>query len=140
MSVLHRDLSSGCLLDMPDGCKLRVDELTGSPSERSRLYSMGIIPGTEIEVCRSAEGAGSVCVRIRQCSMVLGESMAKGIHCCQADDYPLVAREYGHRHQHGHYPGHGVHGSDHSSSDPAEECHCRKHFHDSEKGTNIRST
>jgi Fe2+ transport system protein FeoA len=67
------------LLEMPSDCGLRVEELTGSPSQRSHLYAMGILPGTEMELCARACGAGSVCVRVRQCSLVLGESMAKAV-------------------------------------------------------------
>lgn len=77
------------LLDMPSGSRLMVEELTGSPALRSKLYAMGILPGTEIEVCRQSCGKGSVCVRVRQCSLVLGESLARAIHC----------RAAGHQHQ-----------------------------------------
>lgn len=76
------------LLDMPAGCKLRVEELTGSPSIRSKLYAMGILPGTEVELCRQGCGKGSVCLRVRQSSLVLGESMARSIFCSTAVEQP----------------------------------------------------
>jgi ferrous iron transport protein A len=69
------------LLDMPCDCGLRVEALIGSSSLRSRLYAMGILPGTEIELCARSCDEGSVCVRVRQCSLVLGESAAKAILC-----------------------------------------------------------
>jgi ferrous iron transport protein A len=74
-------LQTSSLLDIPCACELRVEELTGSPSLRSRLYAMGILPGTEMELCAPPCGKGSVCVRVRQCSLVLGESMARAILC-----------------------------------------------------------
>ena len=85
------------LLDMPSGCRLCVEELVGSPSVRSRLYSMGILPSTEMELCRGGCGKGNVCVRVRQCSLVLGEGMAKAIFCRPAD-----GREHHRRHHHHH--------------------------------------
>jgi ferrous iron transport protein A len=85
MRSFQTPVESGSLLDMPSGCPLLVDDLQGSPSIRSRLYAIGILPGTEIEVCRQARGKGSVCVRVRQCSLVLGESMARAITCRPAE-------------------------------------------------------
>lgn len=87
------------LLEMPSGCTLFVEELVGSASLRSRLYSMGILPGTEMELCRGGCGRGNVCVRVRQCSLVLGEAMARAIYCRPAD-----GREHHRRH---HHTGHG---------------------------------
>jgi ferrous iron transport protein A len=71
---------------MPCGCRLRVSNLAGSPSSRSRLYAMGILPGAEMEVCQSGGGTGSVCVRVRQSSVVLGEKLARSIYCRMIDD------------------------------------------------------
>jgi len=73
--------SDAPLTEMPCGCKLRVLDLVGSPALRSRLYAMGILPDTEMEVCQSGNGAGNVCVRIRQSSLVLSEDLAKSIYC-----------------------------------------------------------
>jgi ferrous iron transport protein A len=66
---------------MPCDCGLQVEELIGSPSLRSRLYAMGILPGTEIELRARSCGDGNVCVNVRQCSLVLGESLARAIVC-----------------------------------------------------------
>lgn len=73
------------LLDAPAGRKLRVERLNGSREIRSRLYSMGILPGTEVEVYNAARGKGCVCVRVRQGSLVLGESMAEAVCCAEQD-------------------------------------------------------
>ena len=69
------------LPDMPCGCRLEVADLTGSPLLRAKLYAMGIFPGTDMKICHSCERHGSVCVRVRQCSLVLGESLARSIFC-----------------------------------------------------------
>jgi ferrous iron transport protein A len=84
MAAAHNFHESGCLLDMPCGCKLKVDALTGNDAIRSKLYSLGILPGAELEVSRPAAGGGNVCVRVRQCSLVLGKDVACGIRCCPA--------------------------------------------------------
>lgn len=73
--------ASACLLQMPCGHKLRVDDLRGSPSLLARLYALGILPGTELELCKPAEECGSVCIRVRQSSLVLDASVAEGIYC-----------------------------------------------------------
>lgn len=86
MSAPWKEPRLASLLDMPCGRKLRVEELTGSPSVRSRLYSMGILPGTEMEVCRPSDGSSCLCVRVRQSSLVLDETMAGSIMCRPADD------------------------------------------------------
>jgi len=90
-----------CLLDMPRGSKLQVDNLQGDPACLSRLYSLGILPGTELEVC-SSEGAGNVCVRVRQCSLVLGEDIANCIHCFPSGDKRCRGAHFGHPHRNGH--------------------------------------
>ncbi|MDL2291107.1 ferrous iron transport protein A [Desulfovibrio sp. OttesenSCG-928-F20] len=87
---------------MPPGCPLLVTDLKGSPALRSRLYAMGILPGTELELCQGCD-RGSVCVRVRQCSLVLGESLANAIYCCPA-------LRQGHLRRHGHHGFHGPHG------------------------------
>ena len=73
------------LLDAPRGRKLRVERLGGTREIRSRLCSMGILPGTELEVCNAARGKGCVCVRVRQGSLVLGESMAEAVCCAEEE-------------------------------------------------------
>ena len=72
------------LLNAPKGRKLRVEELNGTREIRSRLYSLGILLGTELEVNNCPRGKGSVCVRVRQGSLVLDESAAGAV--CFAED------------------------------------------------------
>ena len=85
MDIQQAVHQTASLLDMPCDRGLRVEELIGSPSLRARLYAMGILPGTEMELCAQPCGTGSVCVRVRQCSLVLGESMARAILCRAMD-------------------------------------------------------
>lgn len=107
------------LLDMPSGCKLCVEELTGSPSMRSRLYSMGILPGTEMELCRGGCGSGTVCVRVRHCSLVLGEGMARAIFCRPADGgHEHHRRHHHHPHSHHHHGRMGFKGACHGEAAP----------------------
>lgn len=101
MRFSHAPTEPGSLLDMPSGCPLLVEDLQGSPSIRSRLYSMGILPGTELEVRCQACGKGSVCVRVRQCSLVLGEAMARAIRCRPAG-CPHSGQGRRHHHHHHH--------------------------------------
>jgi Fe2+ transport system protein FeoA len=42
---------------------------------------MGILPGTEMELRARPCKDGNVCVNVRQCSLVLGESLARAIVC-----------------------------------------------------------
>lgn len=69
------------LLNMPCGSRFMVEDVSGAPAVRSKLCALGILPGTEIEVCRHGKGAGAVCVRVRQSSLVLGENLARSIYC-----------------------------------------------------------
>ena len=101
------------LLDMPCGQKLRVMSLTGEPPVRSRLCSLGILPGTEIEVCQAHPGKGSIRVRVRESSLVLGQSMAESVECeCVLADKEIqhhdgcCGKHHGGEKVHGHKHGH----------------------------------
>lgn len=72
------------LLEQPEGSILHVDALDGPLAERSKLYAIGILPGTPLEVCSRCGKTGSVCVRVRHSSVVLGEGMARCIMCRKA--------------------------------------------------------
>ena len=74
----------GCRLrDLPDGTTARVRELHGCSHLRSRLYSLGIVPGTEITV--HGQGDGGCRVQLRDTCVVLdcesaGCIMCDGVH------------------------------------------------------------
>jgi len=42
-----------------------------------------------MEVCQPGDGTGNVCVRVRQSSLVLGESLAGTIFCRAVDENDL---------------------------------------------------
>lgn len=84
---------SAPLFDMPEGRPLRITDVQGSPELRSKLYAMGILPGTIIKICNRSCGQGSLCVRIRHCSLVIGEALAKAIVC-----RPAMGHGRGHDH------------------------------------------
>lgn len=69
------------LLDMPAGRQVRVSGLTGDCAVRSRLCALGVTPGTALEICAECGNRGSRRVRVRNSSLVLGESLAGCIQC-----------------------------------------------------------
>lgn len=86
MSATFEEGSAACsLLDLPEGSMLHVEELQGSSAERSRLYAMGILPGTPMELCQRCGRNGSLFVRVRHSSLVLGKDIAGCIRCRRLD-------------------------------------------------------
>ena len=75
------------LLQVPPGQKVRVKNLEADGPTRARLCALGLTPGTEVEVCMNCCGEGACRVRVREASLVLGESVAGSIlcECCQAE-------------------------------------------------------
>ena len=76
------------LLDMPAGRKVRVAAVTGDGATRSRLCALGVTPGISVEICPECGCRGARRVRVRNSSLVLGESLARCIQCecCRADE------------------------------------------------------
>lgn len=72
-----------CLSDLLKGARACVRTLTGDAAERNRLLSIGFTPGTMVEV--KGCDAEHCCVFLRNCSVVLGGSVARRI-VCEADD------------------------------------------------------
>ena len=66
------------LLNAPCRRKLRVAGLDGPRDVCARLCALGILPGVELEIPEAAHG-GNVRVRVRQGTLVLGESMASAV-------------------------------------------------------------
>lgn len=82
MSATCEDNGAACsLLDLPEGSMLHVEDLEGSCAERSRLYAMGILPGTSLELCQRCGRSGSLHVRVRHSSLVLAKEIAGCIRC-----------------------------------------------------------
>ncbi|HEU6436245.1 MAG TPA: FeoA family protein [Nitratidesulfovibrio sp.] len=74
------------LSDIPAGCRVRVRRLCDKQGERGRLCALGITPGTEIEVCSQA---GACCVRVRDSSLVLGDTLACEVYCEPVHSAPV---------------------------------------------------
>lgn len=119
MKCLHKDAyfagHAAPLADMPCGSVLLVESVDGSPELRSKLYSLGILPGTEMKVFRHGCDRGCLCVRVRHSSLVLSEEMARAVVCRPADcerrrHHPHVlfggGRCRAHQAHHGHHARH----------------------------------
>jgi len=76
----HHDAGENCLMDLPAGTRVRVRELRGDRRLRSRLYSMGLLPGTEVTLCgRNDTGCR---IQVRDTCLVLDCESAGSILCC----------------------------------------------------------
>jgi ferrous iron transport protein A len=69
------------LMHARPGRRLRVARLDGSGEIMTRLCSLGILPGTELEVTAGTPGSGCVCVRTRRGVLALGENLRQAIRC-----------------------------------------------------------
>jgi Fe2+ transport system protein FeoA len=63
---------------VPAGGRVYFRNAQGGCQFRSRLASMGLVPGTPIEVLRN-HGKGSCILCVRGCRIVLGRGMASKI-------------------------------------------------------------
>lgn len=68
-----------CLRDLPEGALTRVRKLRGCPNLRSRLYSLGFVPGTEILV--HGHGDAGCRIEVRDTCVVLDGESADCIFC-----------------------------------------------------------
>lgn len=95
MCAAAEGIYTASLPEMRCGCRLRVEELTGNPAQRSRLYALGILPGTELELHSVGCGCGNVVVRVRQASLVLDENTARCIFCRAESEHDIRSRRGG---------------------------------------------
>lgn len=71
---------AGCRLrDLPDGVRTHVRALRGCQRLRSRLYSLGLIPGVEITV--RGHGEAGCRVEVRDTCVVLDRESADSVLC-----------------------------------------------------------
>ena len=77
-----------CLRDLPDGARTHVRALRGGRQSRSRLYSLGFVPGTEVLV--SGRGEAGCRVQVRDTCVVLDCESACNI-LCDAVEAPGMA-------------------------------------------------
>jgi ferrous iron transport protein A len=62
----------------PPGAKVRIDRLSGGKGSRTRLYALGLTPGTLVVV--GSSGNGPCRLRIRESDLVLGAGLASSIY------------------------------------------------------------
>ena len=67
------------LNELPRGCKARVADITGDSRQRQRLCSLGITPGTEVEVC--GDFPGQCRLLVRGSCLALDCDVAKQVLC-----------------------------------------------------------
>ncbi|MCF8108762.1 MAG: ferrous iron transport protein A [Desulfohalobiaceae bacterium] len=67
----------------PAGSKVTIAHLDACRGAKSRLYSMGLIPGTEVEI--TSGGCGPCRMKVRNSELVLGHGMASKILAFKAE-------------------------------------------------------
>lgn len=60
------------------GKKIVIQDINGGRGIRSKLYSMGLIPGAKLTILRE-NGAGPVMVAIKDSRLAIGRGMAQKI-------------------------------------------------------------
>ncbi|SKA88342.1 ferrous iron transport protein A [Paucidesulfovibrio gracilis DSM 16080] len=80
------NMKSQPLCRFPQGTKVRVKDLAQCRGARSRLYALGLTPGTELEVM-SAPG-GPCRLRVRGANLTIGHGLATKILVCPVDGCP----------------------------------------------------
>ena len=66
------------LKDTTPGMKVRIDEVEESPLKQ-RLMTMGLIPGTRVEILNSAPMGDPIAIRIRSYNLALRKDDAANI-------------------------------------------------------------
>jgi ferrous iron transport protein A len=67
------------LTDLPAGCDARVTAVNGNGKMTRRLMEMGVIPGVDVEVVKSAPFGDPIQVRVRGYSLAMRRSEASAI-------------------------------------------------------------
>ncbi|MFP4657683.1 MAG: ferrous iron transport protein A, partial [Desulfonatronovibrionaceae bacterium] len=65
------------ITEFPSGSKVKIASFDAGGKARCRFCSLGLIPGTEVEV--SGAGSGPLRIRVRGSDMVIGNGMAEKI-------------------------------------------------------------
>lgn len=74
------------LCRIPHGTRVKVEDLDGCRQARSKLYAMGLTPGTELEVVQS--GPGPCRLRVRGTDLVLGHGLSQKVFACPLPECP----------------------------------------------------
>jgi ferrous iron transport protein A len=67
----------------PSGSKVTISSFLGGNGARSRLYAMGLTPGTTIRITSS--GGGPCRMKVRDSELVLGQGLAAKIMAYQSE-------------------------------------------------------
>lgn len=73
-----QDSGGASLATLPPGARARVASVNGGGGLVQRAASMGIIPGTELEIIHGG-GRGPIIVRVHESRIALGRGMANQI-------------------------------------------------------------
>ncbi|WP_022660698.1 FeoA family protein [Paucidesulfovibrio longus] len=71
------------LCRFPQGSLVRVEDLASCRGARSRLYALGLTPGTELEVISTS--GGPCRLRVRGSDLIIGHGLANKIIVCPVD-------------------------------------------------------
>lgn len=74
------------LCRIPEGTRVKVEDLEGCRQARAKLYAMGLTPGTELEVVQS--GPGPCRLKVRGTDLVLGHGLSRKVFACPLNDCP----------------------------------------------------
>jgi ferrous iron transport protein A len=74
------------LCRFPQGTRVRVKDLAQCRGARSRLYALGLTPGTELEVVSTA--GGPCRLRVRGSDLIIGHGLATKILVCPVEACP----------------------------------------------------
>jgi ferrous iron transport protein A len=70
-------MSSRPINNYPPGSTVRIDRLSGGRGSRTRLFAMGLTPGTLVTI--GSSGNGPCRLRVREIDLVLGAGLASSI-------------------------------------------------------------
>jgi ferrous iron transport protein A len=73
-----KKVSSRPITNYPPGSVVRISQLTGGRTARTRLCAMGLTPGTLVTV--DSSGSGPCRLKVRESDLVLGAGLASSIH------------------------------------------------------------
>ena len=68
------------LSNAPCGKEVTLTEIKGGRGLRSKLYSMGLVPGVKLRVlCGGGDGGGPLMISVRDSRLAIGRGMAEKI-------------------------------------------------------------
>ncbi|MBN2140901.1 MAG: ferrous iron transport protein A [Desulfovibrionaceae bacterium] len=71
------------LCSFPTGSRVRISEVCAGSCARCRVFSLGLTPGTAVEVVHS--GSGPCRLKVRGSDLIIGQGLASKIMACAAE-------------------------------------------------------